>query len=184
MAGNADVSGTLTVGGTIRSQGSQARYQRDDQPETTYTVSPRYHLSLTATSYGGRTRQIPQQALNDLCGDQDGCEVRLAMRQYASDTGTQAASTSALFYYSEADGHWRTNAVTGGNDDVRGKQTIGLDGNRKTEHIMNAWGTCFFTDAVYTGYQDTGTDTVRGLYLLVWRDYNYRNRTCELTLID
>jgi hypothetical protein len=171
---NLSVSRDLNVGGTITSQG---RYQRDDQSETGYTVSPRYHLSLTAVAYAGRTRQIPEQVLNALCGDEDGCEVRLAMTRFFGDSGTEAASKSAIFYYSHDDGRWRTSAISGGGE------SIGVDGRNGTQHIIDAWGTCIFTDGSYSEYRQQG-DNALGLYLLVWNNYNNPSRTCELTLID
>ncbi|MBC8031862.1 MAG: hypothetical protein H7Z16_17400 [Pyrinomonadaceae bacterium] len=168
-----DVAGNMRVGGTLSSQG---RYQRDDSAETLYEVSPRYHLSLTAATYGGRTRQIPQQVINDLCGDQDGCAFRLGMTRWDNNTETETASQTALLYYSPADGRWRTNIGSGGD-------ASGIDGNKATNHVSNAWGTCFFTDGPYSGYQEQG-DSAIGMYLLVWLDYKGPSRTCELTLID
>src|SRR6185436_594557 len=57
--GTADPGAKLDVDGDARIRGkvsSYARYQRDDQAESTYEASPRYHLSLTAAAYGGRTK--------------------------------------------------------------------------------------------------------------------------------
>jgi hypothetical protein len=90
--GTANPEAKLDVAGDTRIRGkvsSYARYQRDDQTESTYDASPRYHLSLTALQYGGRTRSVPQIVLEDLCGDQDGCEFRLAMTRWSSDKDTR-----------------------------------------------------------------------------------------------
>jgi hypothetical protein len=170
----------LDVAGTLISQG---RYQRDDSPETTYEVSSRYHISLTAATYAGRTRQIPQQVINDLCGDQDGCQFRLGMTRWSSNTETETASITGILYYSTVDGHWRTSMVAQGKE-VKPGEAEGVDGNKKTEHVGNAWNTCFFTDSPYSGYQDQNDPTI-GMYLLVWKDqFTNPGRTCELTLID
>ena len=59
----------------------------------------------------------------------------------------------------------------------------GVDGNKKTDHVANAWDTCFFTDSPYSGSQDQGDPSI-GMYLLVWTGYTNSSRTCELTLID
>ena len=168
-----DVGGNMRVAGTLSSQG---RYQRDDSPETTYEISPRYHLSLTGTAYSGKTRQIPQQVINDLCGDQDGCEVRLGMTRWDNNALTETASKPALFYYSTADGRWRASSGVAGD-------ASGVDGKDGTQHVLNAWDTCYFTDSQYSGVRDLG-DTAIGMNLLVWTGYGNPGRTCELTLID
>jgi len=167
---NFAVSGDANVTGNLLSTG---RYQKDDNSEATYQVSQRYHLSLTAAAYAGRTRQIPQEVINDLCGDQDGCEFRLGMTKWDSDKSTQTASRTGIFYYSISDGHWRTNL-----GDVEG-----VDGNNVTQHVIDAWSTCIFTDGTYDSNNDRG-DATRGMNLLIWNGFKNAGRTCELTLID
>jgi hypothetical protein len=169
---NFAVSGNMSVGGNLNSTG---RYQRDDNPEGVYQVSPRYHMSLTAAAYGGRTRQIPQQVINDLCGDKDGCEVRLGMTLWDNNASTQTASITGVLYYSIDDGRWRASDNVGNAE--------GVDGSNGTQHAMNAWNTCFFTDGSYSNYADQG-DSQKGMSLLVWNGYGNAGRTCELTLID
>lgn len=68
--------------------------------------------------------------------------------------------------------------------DATAKEAIGVDGNKTTQHVANAWNTCYFTDSPYSGYQDQSDPTI-GMYLLLWKDkFTNPNRTCELTLID
>ena len=83
--GTASPGAKLEVAGDARINGKvthYARYQRDDEPEGVYEISPRYHLSLTGVKYGGRTKTIPQDTLEALCADPDGCQVRLAMTRW------------------------------------------------------------------------------------------------------
>ena len=167
---NFSVSGDMGVNGNLTSMG---RYQRDDNAEATYQVSQRYHLSLTGNNYDGRTRQIPQQVINELCGDQDGCEFRLGMSRWDNDRSTQTASKHGIFYYSTSDGRWRTNL-----GDVEA-----VDGNNATNHVVNAWDTCYFTDGPYAGNRELG-DATLGMYLLVWNGFKNAGRVCSLTLID
>lgn len=169
-AGVVSTSTDLSVGRFVHSKG---HYQRDSQAETTYSLSPRYHLSLTGGAFDGGTRLIPQDVINDLCGDADGCEYRLGMTRWSNDTQTETSSRSGLFYYSIGDGHWRSS-----------EDQTGVDGNRITEHVKLIWETCYFTDAPY--FQRIGQrDEDRGMYLLVWyAGFSNKNRTCELTLID
>mgnify|MGYP001182123007 CR=1 FL=1 len=177
--GTKDSKAKLAVNGDVNIQGgvsSYGRYQRDDQEEAPYEISPRYHLSLTAPVYGGRTKKIPQDVIESLCGDQDGCEIRLAMTRWSDDTITESASRSSLFYYSKnKDGQLRWRASL--ND------FSGIDNNGRTEHVMEIWSTCYFTDGTYSQYKDLG-DKEAGLQLLIWNNFKYQNRTCELTIID
>jgi hypothetical protein len=144
--------------------------------ERFYEISPRYHLSLTGVNYSGRTRTIPQETLTALCGDSDGCQVRLAMTRWDSDAHTQSASVFFTFYYSAGDGRWRASATDAGS-------AWGIDGDNKTKDVRVIWDTCKFTDGTYANYKDQG-DRQRGMQLLVWNKYKNKNRTCELTLID
>lgn len=175
--GTTNPEAKLDVGGDARIRGkvsSYARYQRNDQTESTYDISPQYHLSLTAPAYGGRTKTIAQDILVALCGDADGCEVRLGMTRWSNDNVTETASVTFEFYYFPADGHWRSSAP---ND------TWGVDGDNATNHVRDAWNTCYFTDGTYSNYQNQG-DQQKGMQLLVYNGYAHPNCTCELTLID
>ncbi len=169
-AGVVSTGSDLSIGRFVRSKG---RYQRDSQAEATYSLSARYHMSLTGGAFDGSTKLIPQDVIDDLCGDSDGCEYRLGMTRWDNDTLTETASRTGLLYYSTGDGRWRSS-----------EDQTGVDGNRITEHVKNVWDTCYFTDAPY--FQRTGQrDEQRGMYLLVWfGGYSNKNRTCELTLID
>lgn len=169
-AGVVKVDGGLSVQGPLRAQG---RYQRDDGAETMYETSPRYHLSLTAPAYAGKTKSIPIDTLVSLCGDVDGCEVRMGMTRWGNGTETETASVSFLFYYSASNGHWRSSSPG---------EIAGVDGNGVIEHVRNAW-TCFFTDGNYANYKEQG-DPDRNMQLMVWNQYQGASRTCELTLID
>ena len=67
------------------------RLQVDDNAETTYEVTDRYHLSLSS-KYRGRTKTIPQDVLVALCGDQDGCQIRIGMTKWENKEQTETAS--------------------------------------------------------------------------------------------
>jgi len=151
------------------------RLQVDDNAETTYEVTDRYHLSLSSR-YSGGTKTIPQDILVALCGDQDGCQVRIGMTKWVSEKETAAASRSFNFYYGKDNGFWRAEI----ND------ADGTDGNGRIEHVINVggWNACYFTDGIYEKGQDKG-DGEKGMQLH-WStsNYSYTGRTCELTLID
>jgi hypothetical protein len=167
QSGNIQLSGKPNVSGDI--------YQRDDNPPTTYEKPLwRYHMSLTAEKYAGRTKTIPKEVLTKLCGTRDGCEVRLGMTRWDDASKTQTASIVNRFYYSPNDGHWRVSWP---------RDTEGIIGNGATQHAMDAWSTCFFTDGTYNNYQDLG-DKGTGMQLgMIGRGNSNPARTCELTLI-
>ena len=177
--GTANPGAKLEVAGDVRINGKftrYARYQRDDEPESVYEITPRYHLSLTGVNYGGRTKPIPQDTLKALCADPDGCQVRLAMTRWSSDALTESASVFFTFYYSADNGRWRASHTDAGDAN-------GVDGDGQTTHVRNIWSTCYFTDGTYKQYRDEG-DKAPGMQLLVWNNYKNPKRTCELTLID
>jgi cytoskeletal protein CcmA (bactofilin family) len=176
VGGKLDVTGDVRVNGNISFRAFRARYQRDDEPESFYEISPRYHLSLTGAKYGGKTKTIPQEVLEALCADPDGCQVRLAMTRWSSDVQTESASVFFTFYYSASDGHWRASQTDA-------SSASGIDGNNVIQHVRSAWDTCFFTDGTYSGYKEIGDDK-KGMQLLVWKKFNHINRTCECTIID
>ena len=138
-----------------------------------YTVSTRYHITATAANYAGKTKPIDHDKLIELCGDFDGCEVRIGMTKWDLNTRTETASRgSLLFYYSPSDGHWRTSHA----------DAWGVDGDGNRKHVINIWSACYFTDGEYESYHQEGD--VEGFGLLVWNQYSGSERTCELTLID
>lgn len=100
------------------------------------------------------------------------------MTRWSSDSQEETASRSFLFYYSPAYDHWRSDYG----------DPSGVIGNGKTEHAVEIWNTCFFTDGTYVNKKDNG-DILGGMALLVWEGtdknpHRNQNRTCELTLID
>jgi hypothetical protein len=148
--GGATLAGSLNASGVVDGN-MKVVYQRDSQ--TTYEKPLwRYHMSLTATKYGARTKTIPNEILTALCGKQDGCEIRLGMTRWDDASKTQTASIAQRFYYSPNDRRWRS-SDPGASE--------GIIGNGATKHAMNAFNTCFFTDGTYNNYQDLG-DKIQG----------------------
>ncbi|MBU2713142.1 hypothetical protein [Zooshikella harenae] len=122
---------------------------------------------FASKSTRGRTVSIPQFRIDELCGDIDGCQLRMAM--YNWDGKGRTASRSNLFYYNKTNRAWRAE-----NGDKQG-----TDFNGKTEHIMQSWS-CYFTDGTYRNWKNTG-DSAIGFSLLSWNQYN---ADCRLTIID
>ncbi len=115
----------------------------------------------------GRTYYISQYTVANLCGDIDGCELRLGM--YNWDNTGRVASRESLFYYNSGNRAWRAER----------SDLWGSDWNGVTEHVMAAWA-CYFTDGVYNNWSNLG-DPNAGFGLLSWSQFNAE---CFLTIID
>ncbi|MEZ4917097.1 MAG: hypothetical protein R2836_08960 [Chitinophagales bacterium] len=110
--------------------------------------------------------------MNELCGDEDGCEIRFLMKKWDSDLKTTAAARSGLFFYDTSSGRWRLST-----------DSEGIDGDNNETHIYNYWG-CYFTDHQHINSvaQNDGT---KQLYLLTWdQSGTNANKTCEMVIDD
>jgi hypothetical protein len=129
----------LNVAGSVRADGAiygRVRHQIDDQPETWFEKPVEgYHMTLTAGKYAGKSKTIPMDVLEDLCGKPDGCQVRLAMTRWDSQTETESASREFLFYYSKINRRWRTST-----------EVTGQLGDGVRQDANHSWH-CYFTDA-------------------------------------
>lgn len=152
---NINLSKSLAATLIILGISSSGAYASD---RSTYTAS-------AATR--GTSVNIPEARVAELCGDIDGCEVRIAM--YNWDGTRRTASRHSLFYYNASNGVWRASAG----------DTAGTTNNNQTEHVMNAWA-CYFTDGYYSQWYNHG-DINRNFAVLSWNQYN---ATCRVTLID
>lgn len=115
----------------------------------------------------GRTIGISTAVIRELCGDLDGCELRMGM--YNWDNTGRVASRHSLFYYNNINRAWRASWA----------DRAGSDYNGVTQHVMNAWS-CYFTDGRYFNWSNLGDGSV-GFGLLSWNQYNAE---CRLTIID
>ena len=129
-------------------------------------------LASDTSTYSAYTRgtsvSIPESRVAQLCGDIDGCEIRIAM--YNWDGTRRTASRSSLFYYNSSNRNWRAEAG----------DTAGTTDNNTTQHIMHAWS-CYFTDGVYSEFYNHG-DLDRNFAVLSWNQYNAS--ACRVTIVD
>ncbi|SMF53928.1 hypothetical protein SAMN02745866_03405 [Alteromonadaceae bacterium Bs31] len=116
----------------------------------------------------GTTTTIPESRVIALCGDIDGCKVRISM--YNWDGNLRTATRETLMFYNSLNGNWR---------DLAG-DTQGTSGNNGTQHVQQAWS-CYFTDGRYYNWVNQG-DTNRHFGVLSWNQYNAS--ACRVTLID
>lgn len=115
----------------------------------------------------GTSTDIAVDVVAKLCGDIDGCSVRIGMHNW-DDTG-RVASREFLFYYNARNHAWRASLG----------DPSGTDSDNVTQHINNSWA-CYFTDGKYDAWADKG-DGAPGFGLLSWNQYN---ADCFLTIVD
>lgn len=115
----------------------------------------------------GTTTVIPEATVKKLCGDFDGCTLRIGM--YNWDGTQRTASRESLFYYNSGNRNWRASR----------SDKAGTNLNGATQHVMNAWA-CYFTDGRYAGFINYG-DHNSNFGLLSWSQYV---ASCKLTIID
>ena len=112
---------------------AKARHDIDDVTEEYTTNLERYHITATAANYGGTNKEIDHAILTDLCGDFDGCEVRIGMTQWTATYQKEAANRGPyILYYAPSNGRWRL------------WDNYGTDDDGTTQHVFNIWSTCFF----------------------------------------
>jgi hypothetical protein len=174
QSGNIQLKGNVKADGTVDGN-MKVVYQRDDEPQQVLQKPLwRYHMSLTYARYGGNSKTIPKEILEKLCGTPDGCEVRLGMTRWLTDSQTETASISFRFYYSPRDGHWRSSDPRNGE---------GVIGDGQIQHAAHVWNTCFFTDGTFKSGNGVDSGTGMQLHVSTVGDYHRNGLTCELTLI-
>lgn len=160
-SGTSIAQGVKNYDGTV----SSTSYVKTDKR---YFVSSQYSLSV------GKTIPLDMAIIGELCGDEDGCNVRFYMRKWNSNVETAAAMRSGfVFNYNVADGKWR----------ISNSDTQGQDGAGGTQQIYEWWD-CYFTDGNYSANTNLGDPGI-GLGLLTWYDeYTNAGKTCEIMFED
>ncbi|WP_284126244.1 hypothetical protein [Parerythrobacter aestuarii] len=115
----------------------------------------------------GQTLAISEDVVSRLCGDFDGCQVRIGM--YNWDGTGRIASRETLLYYNASNKNWRASLG----------DRAGSNRDNTTQHINKSWS-CYFTDGTYSGFKNLG-DTDLNFGLMSWNQYN---AGCLLTIID
>lgn len=122
----------------------------------------------------GTSLDIPEADIIELCGDEDGCQLRLGMEGWRGPTGPhgkRVAFKSAVFHYEGETKKWRSSYNNNDSD----------NNNRVSQHVMQVWS-CYFTDGKYKNFNNLG-DIDTSFSLLSSRDQGY-NANCRLTIID
>jgi hypothetical protein len=160
--------GELHTQMTVNTNGTYALQQ--------YTHAP-YH-QVTSTHFS--SAPIPHNVILEYCGDIEGCEITLGIRQWTSSIYTAMASRTFRFYYSQVPygtGRWYRR-------DYYANDFNAVDGDGTESHIVRVWH-CHFSDHAYVS-SAAQNDGDLSLHLLSWNNdgHNFSGRTCEITIYD
>ncbi|WP_420011726.1 hypothetical protein [Tateyamaria sp.] len=171
ITGGALTAKNATIGGMVIDEGGNVRI-----PGNLDVIGLNDRLHYT-NNVPNETKLIDAADVARLCGDGDGCEIRLAMSNYDPNNPAPASMIAWLFCDATCT-YWRTSAQL--LDTKTGERKIGTDDNKVINHVLQAWD-CYFTDAEYTNR--VGTDNLVGFGLLKWID-EYPSSDCSVTIID
>ncbi len=190
--------GALTVNGALNAKGDVAvsgdlgsLVVRDAGTSANGTSSRQSYVRslrryVVEAADGGNapyTVPVDDNMLIQLCGDLDGCQVTIGMRDWTSATvGKGDMATYGPYRFSVASTQpngqrfWERRAQDGGS-------ASGWDGNNGVDHVINAFDACYFTDAKYQA--GNGSDPGLGFGLLNWHGgYDASDMTCFLIIDD
>ena len=162
-------AGSLALLGTLPIMAQPPVAAGPRVPDSDYALTPGADRFSTFISRNQRGNSVPinHARLTRLCGDEDGCSVRIGMHNW--DNTGRVASREFLFYYNPRNGVWRASLG----------DAAGADSDNVTQHVNNSWA-CYMTDSSYANWNDQN-DAAPGFALLSWREYN---ADCWLTIID
>lgn len=139
---------------------------------TQYNINrKRYIWELDETFPIMTSISISNTILNDLCQDDDGCKVTLAMTKW--DGTTQEVASKSFQFFMGANNQWRT--------DESNEATSGTDGNSAIQHAGTLFNMVYFTDASYPF--SIGNDNAVGMSLLKWNAFP-QSTICRLIIED
>lgn len=184
--GTTNLNGPTNIGATATT--TAKRVYRDKAgnngvtgSESTYTTSlNRLHLR---NDRRGETLQIPQADLVALCGDEDGCTMKVSMRSWNSAGTSQIHANSRgvfHFQYNNANGAYRAQDSVG---------YIGVDGDGAMLNTDMGYTCCYLSDFQYVSSVGQG-DSAKSMYLLNWTTGTTgtcpaaENMECHLTIDD
>lgn len=131
-----------------------------------YNMNPkRYTWELDATFPARTSIPIPQNILEDLCADDDGCSVTLTMTNWTGGITETRSRTVTMFYSITVAGRlWSTNYG------ITPAVTSGIDGDGTVGIISGLYDNIFLSDAIVTTTA-SANDSAPGLNFYKWVNY-------------
>ena len=127
---------------------------------------------------------ISDTLLVELCGDEDGCTVNIAMRDW--DDGAQRGLLASYgpFRFTVSDGVNGNGTRQWDRRAWNAESVHSFDNDGTTGHVINAYHACYFTDSLHVDGKDQH-DPGLGFYLLNWHGkYDSTKMTCVLIFED
>jgi hypothetical protein len=124
---------------------------------------------------------LPSYLILQLCQDIDGCRVTLTMSDWDGNVVNSGISTSAsgvLYIGFQSNGRrmWRFSREDGD------QPVQGVDGNGVVDHVLQLFGTAYFSDASFT--DSTGSDAALGFHLLRWAGGGYASSVVVRLIVE
>ena len=170
LSGVGAVNGGLAVDGVLSAETLSAEtLSAETLSVGGQIIEPRYHV---VHRNKGNTVLLDQARIATLCGDGDGCDVRIAMRLWGGANDTAAANRQFLLYFDAPSRRWRTS-----------RDAAGRIGDGQRAHVFAAFDTCYLTEGRFVDFRNQGDDGL-GFKLLLWNGFNGPDRECAITFID
>jgi hypothetical protein len=189
---NLAVLGNLTLNSDFAVNAIREIGDSKGNPKTRedYPVSTRRYV-LEAKDAGDKPSSVlvDDAILTELCQDEDGCKVTLAMRDWnpAHGRGLLATKGPFLFSLSQNKGNGTRDWSIHQQGEARADNPDGVvytDGDGETNHAIIFAGGCYFTDGQHSNGNSVG-DSERGFYLLNWHgQFNSAEMVCVLIIED
>ncbi|MFH1810955.1 MAG: hypothetical protein ABIJ09_19600 [Pseudomonadota bacterium] len=180
VAGDQSVLGDLSVGGRVlvRGRHDSASYDTPVSVSTSHwdIDTRRYRLSID-NSFAGLSQPIPQEVVEAMCGDEDGCRVSTGMSGWNAAAGQTKAIVQDFMSYDVSTGRYRIQAYNAASNVEM------FDGDSVETKLTCPWDACCLLDYNYAlGVQD---DNARQLFLH-WSTaaFNVPTKTCFVILED
>ncbi|MFH1812244.1 MAG: polymer-forming cytoskeletal protein [Pseudomonadota bacterium] len=183
LGSTASVGGQLDVAGDVISLGRNDSVTNASAPTITTTYWPihsgRYRLTIDQ-SYANMSYPVPRDILEEYCGDEDGCRVKIGMSGWNANTAVQAVVTANLTYAPTGDPqayHYRFEY------NESSSYVEGVDGDTLKTNLSCPYSACCLLDYRFTGVGMP--DDELGLWLH-WSvsAYNTATKKCILILED
>lgn len=170
--GNTTLNGTTTIAGNLNVTGELS---------SRWVVEAPYDSTKAAGATASSTVELDNNKLRLLCGDGDGCTLRLVMKN--TNGGGQDKSMPPVYFDYDGNNFMASETGLPTPTFASGGSGAFSDGNGKVEFALRAWN-CYLTDAQYTPGTDNKSDSTQSMYLLNYNSDTGWKATCMLVIDD
>ncbi|MGI0119523.1 LamG-like jellyroll fold domain-containing protein [Zooshikella sp. RANM57] len=121
----------------------------------------------------GTSLVIPEADIIELCGDEDGCQLRLGVDVEEKSNSTINQFEHSMFFYNKNTKKWYGHSGSG---------RFGTNGDGISGKNIFINEPCWFNDSRYKNWKDQNDDDLN-FSLVSWSTYGFK-ANCRLTIID